>query len=254
MREELISSILERIQHETGIVLSRTTDRSRIARYLDNGGIVPQSHEPLPDTLINLITTNETYFERESHHFNRLMAEILPEIDRSGDSAKAIRILCAPSSSGEEPYTIALRVLESAQKFRRPIEIIGIDISSEMIIRAQAGIYSERSVHTLSREILERYFIPVQQGYQIRPLNGVSIRFHTGNLFDLYLWDKIGDFDIIFSRNMMIYFDHAKNKELLKRFKGHLDGYLILGHADDHIQAKEFFTPVRNERGVVYRT
>lgn len=254
MREETISAILERIQHETGIVLSRATDRARISRYLDNGGIFPQSHEPLPDTLINLITTNETYFERESHHFERLIDEILPQIDRSGVASKPIRILCAPSSSGEEPYTIALRILESSLRLSRAIEIIGVDISPEMIRRAREGIYSERSVHALKPEILHRYFSAQNQGFKINVLKGLSVRFLAGNLFDSQLWNELGTFEIIFSRNMMIYFDRSKNRELLLRFRDHLEGLLILGHADDHIQARELFTPIRSERGVIYHT
>lgn len=253
MREPLISAILERIQHETGIVLSRATDRSRIARYLDSGGAIPQPHEPLPDALINLMTTNETYFEREPHHFDRLIKEVLPQITQGRERGKAIRILCAPCSSGEEAYTIALRILESAHQWCHPVEIVGVDISSEMIARAQTGIYSGRSVHALKPEILERYFSLQEQGYKIREPKGISVRFIVGNLFDPVLWAGMGTFDVIFSRNMMIYFGGDKNRELLKRFRDHLKGYLILGHADDHIQARDLFIPVRNERGVIYR-
>lgn len=253
MREETISAILERIQQETGIVLSRATDRARISRYLDNGGILPKTHEPLPDTLLNLITTNETYFERESHHFDRLIDEILPQIDRSGVS-KPIRILCAPSSSGEEAYTIALRILESSLRLTRAIEIIGVDISPEMIRRAQEGVYSKRSIHALKPEIVQRYFRMQNQEFKINALEGMSVRFLSGNLFDPYLWNELGNFEIIFSRNMMIYFDKSKNRELLLRFRDHLEGFLILGHADDHIQARDLFTPMRKERGVIYHT
>lgn len=253
MSEETITRILERIQSETGIVLSRGTDRARIRRYLDQGGMIPHPNEPLPEVLINLITTNETYFERERHHFDRLMNDILPVMDQNGCS-KPIRILCAPSSSGEEPYTIALRIQEAAYRFQRPIEIVGVDISSEMISRAQQGIFSMRSVHALDKKVLERYFVPAEEGYRILPFGNMQIHFQVGNLFDPRLWDKLGHFDIIFSRNMMIYFDHSKNRELLERFKSHLNGYLILGHADDHMQARELFASVRSERSIVYRT
>lgn len=252
MNEAIISRILERIQRETGIVLSRSTDRARIRRYLDHGGAVPDSNDPLPDTLINLITTNETYFERERHHFDCLMNDILPEMDQIGDT-KPIRILCAPASSGEEPYTIALRIQESPRRFRRPIEIVGVDISSEVIEHAEKGVFSERSVHALDKKILDRYFNREGEGYRIHSMNVVNIHFQIGNLFDVRLWEKLGNFDIIFSRNMMIYFDQAKNRELLERFKEHLKGFLILGHADDHVQARELFTPVRSDRSILYR-
>jgi chemotaxis protein methyltransferase CheR len=251
MNEEIITSLLERIQKETGIVLSRQTDRDRIKRYLENGGTVPRTSELLPVSLINLVTTNETYFEREAHHFDRLIEEILPQLNKL-DSYKPIRILSAPCSSGEESYSIALRLSDFLGKLSRSIEIIGIDISEEMIEKARKGVYTPRSVHALSQSILERYFVCENGTYRILPLPSISIRFIAGNVFDPMLWKELGEFDVIFSRNMMIYFDSVKNRELLKRFQEHLRGYLILGHADDHLQAKELFTPLRSERGVIY--
>lgn len=252
MRESTILAILERIQQETGIVLSRPSDRDRIGRYLDSGGEVPNGSAPLPSALIDLVTTNETYFERESHHFDALIDEILPQLDRSG-SMRPIRILSAPCSSGEESYTIALRIANASLKLSRPVEIVGIDISPEMIKKGEQGIYSARSVHALDQSILERHFVCENGMYRILPFSGLTIRFISGNVFDDLLWRALGDFDIIFSRNMMIYFDSMKNRELLMRFHEHLSGYLILGHADDHKNAKELFTPYRLERGVIYR-
>lgn len=249
--ETIITALLERIRNETGIVLSRQTDRDRIKRYLENGGSVPRSSEPLPVSLINLVTTNETYFEREAHHFDRLIEEILPQLNER-DSAKPIRILSAPCSSGEESYSIALRLHNSKMKFSRSIEIVGIDISEEMIEKARKGVYTPRSVHALDQSILERCFVCENGAYRLLPIPSISIRFTAGNVFDPMLWKELGEFDIIFSRNMMIYFDSTKNKELLKRFHEHLRGYLIIGHADDHISAKEIFTPLRSVRGVIY--
>ena len=252
MREGNITALLQRIENETGIVLSRQTDRDRLKRYLDNGGEIPSSFTPLSESLINFVTTNETYFERESHHFDRLINEILPKLDNSFDKTP-IRILSAPCSSGEECYTIALRLLLSSKRLCRSIEIVGVDISSDMIKKARLGIYSKRSVHELSQEVLNKYF--THEGddyYHIHVPNGIEMRFINGNVFDDALWRELGDFDIIFSRNMMIYFDLVKNRELLTRFKNHLRGYLILGHADDHLNAKKLFTPLRNDRGVIY--
>lgn len=249
--ENAITALLERIRNETGIVLSRQTDKDRIKRYLENGGTIPRTSELLPVSLINLVTTNETYFEREAHHFDRLIEEILPQLNEQ-NTIKPIRILSAPCSSGEESYSIALRLHTTIMKLSRPIEIIGIDISEEMIEKARKGIYSPRSVHALTQSVLDHYFVCENGAYRIFPLPLVSIRFIAGNVFDPMLWQELGEFDVIFSRNMMIYFDSTKNKELLKRFQEHLRGYLILGHADDHLSAKEIFTPLRSERGVIY--
>lgn len=249
--ESMINTLLERIQKETGIVLKRDTDREKIQRFIENGGEIPKDFEPLSSALINLITVNETYFERESYHFDRLINEILPNIE-TASPILPIRVLTAPCSSGEESYTIALRILAMGKKISRPIEIVGIDISEEMIYKANRGCYSERSVHALSQEVLEHYFFQTEEGYRLYPIEEISIHFISGNLFDDKLWEDLGDFDVIFSRNMMIYFDADKNKELLLNFKKHLKGYLILGHADDHLNAKKIFTPLRGEGGNIY--
>jgi len=251
MNEKIITAILEQIQREIGIVLSRQSDRDRIGRYLENGGPIPDPVQPIPKALIELVTTNETYFERESHHFDRLVEEIIPELDKLNPT-KPIRILSAPCSSGEESYSIALRLCTASLKHVRPIEIVGIDISEEMIDKARIGIYSGRSVHAVSKTVLENFFIPVENGYKVEPCKEINIRFVSGNVFNESLWREIGDFDVIFSRNMMIYFDAERNKELLMRFRKHLRGYLILGHADDHIGARELFSPLRSGRGVIY--
>lgn len=248
---DTIIELLKRIGNEIGIHLSRQTDYDRIHRYLENGGSIPSPHQPIPSELINLITTNETYFERESHHFDFLLNTILPKIEITY-SSRPIRILSAPCSSGEEPYNIALRILESSGRLSRPVEIIGVDISEKVIEKARAGIYSERSVHALTIPVLNKYFIRKNDHYTILPLNGISVRFMAGNLFDIALWKGLGEFDVIFSRNMMIYFTKEKNKELLELFKAHLKGYLIIGHADDHIQAKEMFPHIHTTQSNIY--
>ncbi len=248
-----VTELLKRIGKEIGIVLSRQSDHDRVARYLENGGVLPSKDRPLPSELITLVTTNETYFERESHHFDYLLNTIFPELDNEASSS-AIRILCAPCSSGEEAYSIALRIMEHSRRFVRSIEVIGIDISEEVIDKARVGRYSQRSIHALSPQIVSRYFIHEERDYRILPLHGVDVRFQAGNVFDIALWNQLGRFDVIFSRNMMIYFDKEKNRELLTRFKEHLNGYLIIGHADDHLQSREMFTPLRTDKGNIYHT
>lgn len=252
-RETLISDVLKRIEQETGIVLSRASDRDRVGRYIDQGGEIPGSFDKLPTSLITLVTTNETYFERESHHFDFLINTILPELDRSG-TLQPIRILSAPCSSGEEIYSIVLRLADMPKKTVRRIEIIGVDISEQMIEKARLGEYSPRSVHALEQTVLNRHFVLENNQYKIAPFPEYTIDFRVGNVFDNALWNQMGTFDVIFSRNMMIYFDAAKNIELLKRFQKHLSGYLLIGHADDHRNAKTIFSSRPIERGIVYHT
>lgn len=255
-RELLIAETLQRIRADLGIVLDRDSDRARIGRYIDSGMPLGARGGALPLPLIELVTTNETYFEREAHHFDIIMDELLPRLDRCGPTDRPIRILSAPCSSGEEPYSIALRLISRDSRLRhRPVEIVGVDVCPSVIERAVRAWYTPRSVHAVDPSMIARFFIPDGDGYTLAPIVAGKVRFEVGNLFDRELWDRIGDFDMIVSRNVMIYFDDQKNSELLTLFQQHIrdEGYVILGHADDHRRAREMFTPLLFGRSVVYQ-
>ena len=185
--------------------------------------------------LMNAVTVNETYFYREVNQFEVLVNHILPEIHASKPADEVIRILSAPSSTGEEPYSMILHLLEEANLIEeRDIEIIGIDIDSTVIEKAKKANYSDRAVHAIPKQVLSAYFDKKQFGYKlIDDLIG-TVDFKVCNIFDKTDVKKLGKFDVIFSRNMLIYFDDASRKEVAMTFYDLLnpDGYVLLGHAE----------------------
>jgi chemotaxis protein methyltransferase CheR len=185
--------------------------------------------------LINAMTVNETYFYREKEQFEVLVNRILPELHAKKPRHLPIRILSAPSSTGEEPYSIILHILEEARIVEeRDIEVVGIDIDSTVIEKAKAGKYTERSVHAIPPRVLSTYFRKKLLGYElIDDLIG-TVDFKVSNVFDKTQMRQLGKFDIIFSRNMLIYFDDASRKEVAMTFYDMLnpEGYVLLGHAE----------------------
>lgn len=180
----------------------------------------------LHQELINLLTTSETYFYRE-------FAQIELFIDQVKRLEHTIKVLCAPCASGEEPYSLLIAMLEANIDLSR-IQIYGIDINSTEIENANRGIYTQRRLHKLSSELKKKYFIPLEQDrFQILPKLQHHVTFKQMNLFEPFASD-LNAFDVIFSRNMLIYFDKGAQERAEKIFyeKLRIGGTLFLGHAD----------------------
>ncbi len=202
--------------------------------------------EVLLQELINTVTINETYFWRESEQFHILAEEILPKIAKKRHK---IRILVAPTSSGEELYSIMFAIMEEGSVIQKcDIEMVGIDIDSSVIRKAKVGLYTRRSVEKLPRHILEKYFKKVGDYYKLDDFFINNAKFLQANIFDESLPQKLGVFDIIFSRNMLIYFDQSEKQKAYEIFLRLLqpDGYLFLGHADANGIDKNIFKAVKN--------
>ncbi len=201
--------------------------------------------EKVIQALLNAVTVNETYFWREHEQFTLLTQTILPRLILS---QKRIRILVAPSSSGEEVYSIMMAISEEKTLLEQAeFEIIGIDIDSAMIQTARQGVYGKRSIEKLPPSYLQSYFEPYQEGYfRIIPEFREAATFLTANIFDPDLPHKLGTFDIIFSRNMLIYFDMNDKRRCFDIFAKLLKigGYLFLGHADANGIDKTLFKPL----------
>ncbi len=208
------------------------------------------------EELINAVTVNETYFYRENHQFEILINELLPQIDQIKGASEPIRILCAPCSTGEEPYSIALHLLEDDKIVNeRDFEIIGIDIDSTVIEKAQKGLYSDRSIHALSPSIKRKYF-KKKMGYnELDPDIREAITFQKANVFDKQEMSTLGKFDVIFSRNMLIYFDDASKKEVAMNFYNMLNpqGYILLGHAEYMNRIVTVFKPLQFNKQIIYQ-
>jgi chemotaxis protein methyltransferase CheR len=187
--------------------------------------------------LINAITTNVTSFFRENHHFEALSSYMLPEAMQRNRQSRRIRIWSAGCSSGEEPYCIAMvarEVLPASQKW--DLKILATDIDSEMVATAQRGIYPLDRLASVSQERLRRHFRKGSGEHEgaakVQPEVAQLISFRTLNL--MHTWPMSGPFDIIFCRNVMIYFDQATRERLVNRFSDILatEGYLCLGHSE----------------------
>ena len=178
------------------------------------------------EELINILTVNETYFFRESRQIFFLAEWVIQEREK-------VRILCAPSSTGEEPYSIAIALLDRGIQPER-IEIVSLDINSDVIALANEGRYSVRSLHKTPLPLQEKYFTKVGDRFKICDRVKSLVTFHTLNVFDDHLFE-LGHFDIIFSRNMLIYFDEAtviRTVERFSRLARSKESLFFFGHAD----------------------
>ncbi len=181
--------------------------------------------------LINMITTNETYFWRAESQMDSFRDIILPKLaeKKIQENNRKLRIWSAGCSTGEEPYTLAICVLE-AISFHSiwEIEIYSTDISTEVLNRAMEGCYNKRAIERLPKEYLAKYFIERNGQYTVCNALRKFVEFEYANLADAY-YEK--DFDIIFCRNVLIYFKDESKKEILGRFHESLNpnGYLFLG-------------------------
>jgi chemotaxis protein methyltransferase CheR len=206
--------------------------------------------------LVNGMTVNETYFYREKEQFEVLVDRILPELHAVKPKGQPLRILSAPSSTGEEPYSMILHILEEGVIVEeRDIEVVGIDIDSTVIEKAKLGKYSDRSVHAIPPGVLAKYFKKKPLGYDlIEDLIG-SVDFKLSNIFDRGDMRKLGKFDVIFSRNMLIYFDDASRKEVAMTFYDMLNpgGYVLLGHAEYMSRITSVFKAKKIESTLIYQ-
>jgi len=213
------------------------------------------NNQKILQDVINLITVNETYFYREKHQFDSLINEILPRIVKDKRSNDPIRILCAPSSSGEEPYTIALNLLDENEILsNNDIEIVAIDIDSKIINKAHDGVFNKRSVQFIPNHLLNEYFDFYDGSYHIVDMLKNAINFKVINVMDKSQMSKLGKFDIIFSRNMLIYFDDESRREVGVTFYDILKprGYVFLGHADKMSRISSLFSTARVGKSLVY--
>jgi chemotaxis protein methyltransferase CheR len=199
------------------------------------------------------MTTNESFFFRDQKPFDQFRQILLPEFLKSRAAKKQIRIWSAAASSGQEAYSLAMILSEEAIKFRDwKIEIIGTDLSSEMVERAKSGIYSQFEVQRgLPITMLVKYFQQIgADKWQIKENIRQMVQFREGNL--LTDFGPVGVFDIIFCRNVLIYFDQPTKTRVLEALATILapDGVLYLGGAETVLGITEKFRPKENERGL----
>ena len=196
----------------------------------------------------NAVTTNLTSFFREQHHFDYLVASVFPEIvEQKGSGNRRLRIWSAGCSTGEEPYSIAITLKESFPDLQRwNARILATDLDSNVLATSRAGIYANERVEKLPRARLNRWFLKGRgenkQVVKIRPELQELITFKQLNL--MQNWPMCGRFDVIFCRNVIIYFDKATQKVLIDRYADLLEdgGHLFLGHSESLFKVSDRFS------------
>lgn len=207
-------------------------------------------------TLTNLMTVNETYFFREEYQFQCLVGSILKEItDKKKDNAP-IRIWSVPSSSGEEPYSIAMYLLEYWPGISQwDVEIISSDIDTKIIAQARRGYYTPRSVMNLPQKLLEKYFRISGDGYQMKDDLRQTVEFTRVNLMEPADVRGYRGFDVIFCRNLLIYFDDLSRRQTSDTFFDALKpgGFLCLGHSESMSRISSLFQVRKFPETIVYQ-
>lgn len=203
------------------------------------------------EAFVNSLTTNLTSFFREPHHF-----PILAEHIRKIRHTQPIQLWCNAASTGEEPYTMAMTMVDVFGNYAPPVHILATDLDTHVLRTAQAGIYGPDRLERLPKDIIQRFFIEAPPGHakgsmQIRQELRSMITFRPLNLLDP-IWPIRGPFDAIFCRNVMIYFDKATQYKILKKLVPVMrsDALLFAGHSESlqfagdlfHLQGRTVYT------------
>jgi chemotaxis protein methyltransferase CheR len=207
--------------------------------------------------LMDILTTNETYFFREAFQLKALTEEILPELkavkERKGE--KNLRILSAGCSTGEEPYTIAMLILALGCFQGWRVEIIGTDISHRVLQHSRKAVYGKSSFRATEEPYIQRFFQEQDNGYKVNDEVRELVTISHLNLFDQNRLALLGKMDVIFCRNVIIYFDQAAKKKIIESFYRmlHDGGYLLLGHSESLMNISTAFALRHLKNDMVYQ-
>jgi chemotaxis protein methyltransferase CheR len=206
--------------------------------------------ETLSRAVIDAMTTNETSFFRDKVPFDKFQNIMLPALLAARREDARLRIWCGAASSGQEPYSLAM-ILDAARLEGWTIDLVASDINAEMIERAQDGLYSQFEVlRGLPIQMLARHFHNDGGEWRLSSSTRSRVQFHVFNLLDSF--DHLGLFDVIFCRNVLMYFDQATKHDVLGRLANALapDGYLVLGSAETVLGSGKGLEPLVNTRGI----
>lgn len=207
--------------------------------------------------LVNVMTVNETYFFREAYQFDCMVHHVLGELVAHRPPGSLIRIWSIPSSTGEEAYSIALYLLERWPLLDRyEVEILSSDIDTKVLRSANRGLYSARSVANLPKAYLDKYFQPRPGNYwQLRQDVLESVEFSRVNLCNPLETQQFKDIDLIFCRNLLIYFDDLSRRIAAEALYEALSpgGFVCLGHSESMSRISSLFTVRRFPDAMVYQ-
>jgi len=226
-----------------------------LRRFIDYYLLLQVDLDGEVEHLARLVTNNETYFFRETYQFEGLFADGLGELRAAGWNGGELRLLCAGCSSGEEPYTLNIYARQAAVRgLQWRVDAFDIDVDRLKMARdAIYGIGSLRSTTDAQREQLFSGF--ANDRWQLRRANREGVSFSYGNILDLDSFRKLEQYDVIFCRNVLIYFSEGAFQHAIANFARALrrGGLLFLGHSESLIGRSDRFETVRLERCIAYR-
>jgi chemotaxis protein methyltransferase CheR len=226
------------------LVYSRISRRLRVKglnTFREYLNLLEQNDEPEWEAFVNSLTTNLTSFFREQHHF-AMLAEQLKKIGNT----HPIVIWCAACSTGEEAYSLAMTAMDVFNSLKLNVKIIATDLDTSVLDIARRGVYAIERLEKLDEALIKRYFLKgtgARAGFvKVRPELQRMVAFRRQNLLDAN-WSIRGKIDVIFCRNVMIYFDKATQLVILKKMAYRLraDGLLYAGHSENFYQADAYF-------------
>ncbi len=207
--------------------------------------------------IMDVLTTNETYFFRELFQLKAFSDEIIPELikRKAARGSRSLRIWSAGCSTGEEPYTIAMLLSTIPELSGWKIEIIGTDISQKVLHQARRAVYGTSSFRSTEESDLRRFFHKHDNGYKVNDSIRELVTISHLNLFDTNRLTMLGKVDLVFCRNVIIYFDKPAKKRVIESFHSVLDdgGFLLLGHSESLMNISTQFTLRHFKNDMIYQ-
>jgi chemotaxis protein methyltransferase CheR len=208
-------------------------------------------------SLFDVVTTNETSFFRNPPQLEMLKSILRSEYLSPDNRSETLRVWSAGCSTGEEPYTIAIIILEEMEALREthPFAIIGTDISKKALLSAETAIFNNYAMRHVDAPIKDKYFTKVNNGYGINDSVKGRVKFEFMNLNDTKAYRKLGKTDIVFCRNVLIYFDEGMKKKVANHLHDVLKsgGYLFLGHSESLYPVSKALKPIALPGTIVYQ-
>lgn len=265
MRDEVFGLFAKLLREQSGLALprdkeylleSRLTPVARRHNYatLDAMALAIRNgrQSVVERDIVEAMTTNESFFFRDIGTFDVFRKGVLPALLTARAATRTLRFWFAACSSGQEPYSVAMILEEERARFAGwNVEMIATDISAEMVARARDGLYTHfEAQRGLPVQLLAKYFEKEEQGWRIKAPFRERVKFRTFNLLENF--SALGAFDVIFCRNVLIYFDMATKRDILERMSRQMarDGTLFLGGAETVIGVSEKFIPHPGHAGV----
>jgi chemotaxis protein methyltransferase CheR len=240
-KQYLIESRLQPLVRKAGLA-----SLADLVAKLKNGA------DRLAVDVVEAMTTNESFFFRDKIPFDHFRDTIMPSLIAARARERRIRIWCAAASTGQEPYSLAMCLKDMKDKIAGwRIEIVGTDLSTEVLEKAKAGLYSQFEVQRgLPIQMLVKHFAQVGEMWQLAADIRAMVQYRPLNLLGEF--SHLGSFDLVFCRNVLIYFDQETKIGVLDRIARMIetDGYLVLGAAETVVGLTDAFKPMSDRRGL----